>query len=253
MSVYHFGQNPILSIEPPEFELPNDKLWGCTSAQEWLEASRKVECNFELVTKLNSYDTDKATANCTIDSAVNALFIDKELKNNSSALGSLIILHGVYQEVLRVKCYHTRPLSSWVPSFQWSQSPPESHDHSTSNSQNAATISNWRNAALDAVDRIHWSANELIAKAAGVEPFLVGHLHFARVVLLAPYQSIETLAHSLARFQPDTVPELQAISREKAAAAEEDIVRWAQQDEVRSCQQRFDARQQSDVNQKQPA
>jgi hypothetical protein len=84
---------------------------------------------------------------------VNSLFVEKELKSDTGGFGSLIILHGIYQEIFKVKGYHARPLSSWVPSMQWaSQSPSNPHDQSALESQSAVNISNWKNAALDCLD-----------------------------------------------------------------------------------------------------
>ncbi|KAM0817221.1 hypothetical protein AB5N19_03026 [Seiridium cardinale] len=214
MSVYHFGQNSVLCTDPPGHELPNDGLWACRSANEWTEG-------------LSKYDSTT-----TLNAAVNSLFVDKELKSDTGGLASLLILHGVYQEILKVKGYHARSLSSWVPSMQWpSQSPSDSHDLRASESEGAFNISNWRNAALDCVDILHWSANATIAKAAGIEHPNVLHLHFARVVLLAPYQSIQILARSI--IEPETQPRSddRPTSRDEVALAEQDILRWAQQDE----------------------
>lgn len=160
---------------------------------------------------------------------MNSLFLNKELKNDTGGFGSLILLHGIYQEVSKVREYHARALSSWVPSLQRiSQSPSDSRDLDI---QNAANISNWRNAALDCVDVLHWAANSTIAKAAGVEHPTVLHLHFARVVLLAPYHSIHTLARSIINLKPDSISANRFISKDEASAAEQDVLRWAQQDE----------------------
>ncbi|KAK6083912.1 hypothetical protein SCUP515_01608 [Seiridium cupressi] len=214
MSVYHFGPNSAICTDPPGHELPNDGLWACRSANEWTEG-------------LSKYDSTT-----TLNAAVNSLFIDKVLKSDTGGLASLLILHGIYQEILKVKGYHARSLSSWVPSMQWpSQSPPNSHDLRASESEGAFNISNWRNAALDCVDILHWSANATIAKAAGIEHPNVLHLHFARVVLLAPYQSIQTLARSIVETYTQPRSNDRLTSRDEVALAEQDILRWAQQDE----------------------
>ncbi|KAH8204431.1 hypothetical protein TruAng_001347 [Truncatella angustata] len=168
----------------------------------------------------------------TISAAVNMLFIEKEMKNDMGGFETLIVLHGIYQEIYRVRSYHERSLASWVPSIRWaSQSPPEVHHQSDLESRSAANISNWRNAALDCVDVLHWAANATIAKAAGVEHPNVFHLHFARVVLLAPYQCIQTLATSIACLRQGALSKENMVSREEAATAEREVLRWAQQDE----------------------
>ncbi|KAK6079558.1 hypothetical protein SCUP234_05727 [Seiridium cupressi] len=201
-------------IIPPETDFAKNLVDSATSANEWTEG-------------LSKYDSTT-----TLNAAVSSLFIDKVLKSDTGGLASLLILHGIYQEILKVKGYHARSLSSWVPSMQWpSQSPPNSHDLRASESEGAFNISNWRNAALDCVDILHWSANATIAKAAGIEHPNVLHLHFARVVLLAPYQSIQTLARSIVETYTQPRSNDRLTSRDEVALAEQDILRWAQQDE----------------------
>lgn len=171
--------------------------------------------------------------NTTLTASISSLFIDKELKHELGGFESLLVLHGIYQEIFKVKDYHARPLSSWVPSLQWTlASPKDVHDQEALELQNASNISNWRNAALDCVDVLHWAANAIIAKAAGVEHPNVLHLHFARVVLLAPYKSIQTLAKSIMSLKSGSPANCFVGSRDEVAAAEQDILRWAQQDEA---------------------
>ena len=91
------------------------------------------------------------------------------------------------------------------------------------------TYSAWRNTALDCVDVLHWAANGMIAQLSGAEHPTVSHLHLSRVILLVPYREIVTLA----LFSISSAPTAwKCPNREEAVAAEEEVLRWAQQDEV---------------------
>ena len=91
------------------------------------------------------------------------------------------------------------------------------------------TDSNWRNAALDCVDTLHWAANATIASLLGAEHPTVLHLHFSRVVLLVPRTMLMTLANYLKA--PESERKV-ASNQQKALQAEREISQWAQQDVV---------------------
>jgi hypothetical protein len=93
--------------------------------------------------------------------------------------------------------------------------------------------SNWRNAALDCVDTLHWAANATIASLLGAEHPTVLHLHFSRVVLLVPRDMLITLARYLEA--PESVRKI-AANQQKALQAEREISEWAQQDGVSQLQ-----------------
>ncbi|KIH87282.1 hypothetical protein SPBR_04603 [Sporothrix brasiliensis 5110] len=197
------------------------------------------------------------------------LFVDKLIKPDIGEFSRILLLHGVYQEIWLVKRYCDRPLVSWeaVPdrvvdraadravdrsdaplaasasastATSVAPSPPPSTDTASGDSDAAATTySNWRNAACDCIDALHWAANSTIAQRAGREHTTVFHLHFSRVVLLTPYEAIQTLARYLASVgaspsqsasssAPSPSP---SPSRAQGLAAERRVLAWAQQDE----------------------
>lgn len=145
----------------------------------------------------------------------------------------ILLLHGVYQEVARVKEYFDRPLATWVPSAQRILSKFDAQEEAPTNSspQGRITFTSWRNAALDCVDVLHWAANGTIAQLAGAEHPTVLHLHFSRVVLLAPHDKILTLARSIAPSYKGASG-ITSPTREEAIHVEREIVHWAQRDEV---------------------
>ncbi|KAF3005270.1 hypothetical protein E8E14_006862 [Neopestalotiopsis sp. 37M] len=196
-------------------ELPSEELWNCKTAWQWSRLVRKTERNPSLA------------------SAVTVLFLEKKVKKDIGQFSSLLLLHGIYEEIKRVQSYLDRPLSSWVPSLclHPGSSPAESGHGSSPPSDTKANLAVWRNAALDCVDVLHWAANGTIASAAGVEHPTVLHLHLSRVVLLVPYKSIQTLAKSISTLTAGRSTAWSRAEREEALRAEQEVVRWAQQDE----------------------
>ncbi|KAK6203675.1 hypothetical protein LQW54_008881 [Pestalotiopsis sp. IQ-011] len=165
---------------------------------------------------------------------VTTLFLEKKVKKDIGQFSSLLLLHGIYEEIKRVQCYLDRPLSSWVPSLWLNPgSSPADGDHPESSppSDPKSSIAVWRNAALDCVDVLHWAANATVASAAGVEHSTVLHLHLSRVVLLVPYTSIQALAKSISTLAAGRSNSRSGRGREDALRAEQEVVRWAQQDE----------------------
>ncbi|KAI5459576.1 hypothetical protein BGZ63DRAFT_254791 [Mariannaea sp. PMI_226] len=214
MAVYHHGRRPLLSLECAQSSLPNDRLWGAQSAQAWHDLF--LECK----------------ENPSLPTAVQDIFRQKAVKSDLGEYSRVILLHGVYHEVLRVKEYFNRPLSAWIPS---AQKVDQEHADGGAVSRapgpdNRNALSRWRNAALDCVDVLHWDANGTIAQLAGAEHSTVFHLHLSRVVLLAPYEQIRTLTLSIASMIKRQ-PHGQIPTRTEALEAEREVLEWAQRDE----------------------
>lgn len=186
-----------------------------------------------------------SAANPNLPTATQQLFVEKFIKPDLGEFSRIILLHGVYQEIWQVKRYFDRPLSNWMVSAP--EDPPSRHGaSSTSSTMDTAsdrhlattsegpTYSSWRNAACDCVDVLHWAANGMIAQLSGSEHSTVFHLHFSRVVLLTPFEHIQTLARYLAsigdpKYKSD---QGQLPTRSQGLAAERATIEWAQQDEV---------------------
>ena len=84
----------------------------------------------------------------------------------------------------------------------------------------------WRNSACDCLDVLHWIANSDIAKS-GTENTTVLHLHFARIVLLTPYDSIVDLV----RLYPGSDPCQQPEKFEKHRNF---VKRWVYEDQYKA-------------------
>ncbi|KAM0410486.1 hypothetical protein ACHAPD_010291 [Fusarium lateritium] len=158
--------------------------------------------------------------NPSLSSATSTIFRDRTAKSDLGEFSRILLLHAVYREYSTVNTYCKRPLSSWMP-----QNNPD--HHSEDSSVLTLTESNWRNAALDCVDTLHWAANGMIASLLGAEHPTVLHLHFSRVVLLVPREILMTLAKYIE--SPERVRKM-ALNQQKALQAEREISKWAQQD-----------------------
>ncbi|KAF4995632.1 hypothetical protein FGRMN_5024 [Fusarium graminum] len=201
MGCYFFDDHHAATFDVQDIKLPHDGLWSQTCSLDWSKLYRRVEDNPSL------------------SSAVNTIFRDRTAKVDLGEFSRILLLHAVYQEYSSVNTYFKRPLSSWMP-----QNNPErqTEDINLLNSD-----SNWRNAALDCVDTLHWAANATIASLLGAEHPTVLHLHFSRVVLLVPRTMLMTLANYLKA--PEGEKKM-ASNQQKALQAEREISEWAQQD-----------------------
>ncbi|KPM44830.1 hypothetical protein AK830_g1695 [Neonectria ditissima] len=222
MSQYHhFDLQPQPIFDVPNSSLPHDGLWNTTSVQEWAELFQRTDRNPSLQT------------------AVRTLFLERRVKSDLGEPSRIVLLYGVYHEIDQVKSYFQRSLASWIPSAQQVLRPNLTSGQHVQEMEASGdkwlnelpTFSAWRNAALDCVDVLHWAANGTIALLSGAEHPTVFHLHFSRVILLVPYRDILTLVLFTAG---STAEVSKTPTREDAAAAEQEILRWAQRDESKA-------------------
>ncbi|KAG2413241.1 hypothetical protein HFD88_002430 [Aspergillus terreus] len=78
-------------------------------------------------------------------------------------------------------------------------------------------------------DTLHWEANSICAKNAGIEHPAVLHLHLARVIILAPYVQIRVVADYIAAHGTCTPSVPDAVR-----AAEGEIYAWLRHDQFRA-------------------
>jgi hypothetical protein len=125
------------------------------------------------------------------------LYIEKRLVSGIGEFSHILLIHALYQRMWEVGDYFRRPLSFWNPTAK-KQSCETAIPTGSVWLPGIPSYSKWRNSACDCLDILHWTANSTIAKAAGLEHPTVLHLHTARLVLLAPFREIRSLATSLA-------------------------------------------------------
>ncbi|KAK9771624.1 hypothetical protein SCAR479_11695 [Seiridium cardinale] len=200
MSTYHFGQRPLLCLDNVQCELPHASLWAAKTAVQWTER----------------FDASKV--NRTLHDAVGALYCNRDLPSDLGDFGNLILLHGIYEETFRAKGYCTRQMS---PTASSSISMTKNRNEE----QNSSTMPQ-RRSSLECVEAMNRAAVATVHEAGGVEHSTVFHLAVARVVLLAPYDSIQTLAKLTISQHPQ-----HTNLRSDLISAEQVVIQWAQQDE----------------------
>jgi len=125
------------------------------------------------------------------------LYIEKRLTPDISEFSHVLLIHALYHRMWEVGDYFRRPLSFWNPTVK-KQSRVTAIPAGSVWLPGIPSYSKWRNSACDCLDILHWTADGTIAKAGGLEHPTVLHLHVARLILLAPFREIRSLATSLA-------------------------------------------------------
>ncbi|KAG8159116.1 hypothetical protein KVR01_010777 [Diaporthe batatas] len=173
MSRYHFDTQSSLLLKFADILLPcTEDIWEAGGAE--VQASVKQP---------------------TLEKALKILYVEKRLLKNTGDFARILLINGLYCQTWDVGTLLNRSLLRWTPSSR--KGDAESQDLTGPVWLPQIPLYNqWRNAACDCLDVLHWIANSDIAKA-GTETATVLHLHFARVVLLAPYESIRKLADLL--------------------------------------------------------
>lgn len=125
------------------------------------------------------------------------LYIEKRLVSGIGEFSHILLIHALYHRMWEVGDYFRRPLSFWNPTAK-KQNRETAIPTGSVWLPGIPSYSKWRNSACDCLDILHWTANSTVAKAAGLEHPTVLHLHAARLILLAPFREIRSLATSLA-------------------------------------------------------
>lgn len=197
---YQFQLSPYLSLREAHLPLPcSDKIWLAESEQQWRA--------------LSMIDLPQPSLN----TALQELFVDKRLPRDRGEFARIITIHGIYSRIWEVSRYLEDPLSHWVPTARRQTSADLLPKNPIWLPAIPAFVK-WQNSACDALDVLHWQANASIGMASGLEHPTVLHLHIARVVLLAPYERIVSLARHTAKGTAHT---------EAAKADQQLIQRWA--------------------------
>lgn len=247
--IYHFN----LRIDhdsgvAADFDLPQEKLWQAQTHKEWVQLYLETE-GTAYRNKISTHYTHEMTidtdlGNPSLGEAINELFQTKTVKPNLGEFSHCIILHELYNEIAIITTYHSRQLASWTPVsestgiFPVSLSEPLGPGdrkltvlgHSV---QHSNATSDWRNAALDCIDVLHWAANAKIASLSGVEHPMVLHLHYSRIVLLVPRVALMTITESaLSVSNAKETGIRHNHSQNVIEAAEHRIREWTQRDSV---------------------
>ncbi|UKZ95936.1 uncharacterized protein TrAFT101_010743 [Trichoderma asperellum] len=228
MMIYHFN----LRIDhgcgvAADFDLPQEKLWQARTHEDWMQLFLKTE------------------GNPSLGEATNELFQTKSVKPELGEFSHCIILHELYNEIANITIYHSRKLALWTPTSESTSIFPVSSSESLGSGDRKLTVlghsvqhsnatSDWRNAALDCIDVLHWAANAKIASLSGMEHPMVLHLHYSRIVLLVPRVALMTIAESALPVSNANETGIGYNHSPKAVEAAEHYIReWTQRDSVR--------------------
>jgi hypothetical protein len=168
------------------------------------------------------YDRDSHLPdNQTLPQAVTTLYSFGVVKGDLGDFGHLILLHATYEEAFRSRGYFTRQTSP--------HSSSASHAIGGENTEGANNSQ--QRTPLKCVQVCNRAITAHISRAGGEKSLLILHLAMAHVVLLVPYNSIRTLVKSIIK---STSPHAtwHTSPRRDAASAEQEVLDWAQKDEV---------------------
>lgn len=170
-SRYQFGTHPSLLLDFTGILLPcQEELW------------------LSMDTTSNAADSQP-----TLERALTVLYVEKRLLKNVGDFARVLLIHAVYCQTWVIARSLSRSLLQWTPSAQKS-----SADSLTTTPwlPSFQRYNQWRNAACDCIDVLHWIANSDTAMT-GTENTTTFHLHFSRIVLLTPYDAIRELVSLL--------------------------------------------------------
>lgn len=137
--------------------------------------------------------SDDVDQPASLEKALRVLYMEKRLLPDIGDYARVILINALFCQTWEVASSLERPLLRWVPTArkESAESPEVTQDVWL---PKVSSYARWRNSACDSLDVLHWIANSDIA-SSGTENTTVLHLHFARVVLLTPYENITDLAH----------------------------------------------------------
>jgi hypothetical protein len=138
----------------------------------------------------------------TLLSCLQSLQHEKSLQNTIGEFSRIILIHGFYHQC-------------WEMASVEIQSQPRPDQISM--------YTRWRTSASESLDILEWSANNVVNAANGLEHPTLLHLHLARLVLFAPFQTICDLAYGMTK-EDSTISSAQMTDLRTA------ICRWVVED-----------------------
>jgi hypothetical protein len=138
----------------------------------------------------------------TLLSCLQSLQHEKSLQNTIGEFSRIILIHGFYHQC-------------WEMASVEIQSQPRPDQISM--------YTRWRTSASESLDILEWSANNVVNAANGLEHPTLLHLHLARLVLFAPFQTICDLAYGMTK-EDSTISSAQMTDLRTA------IRRWVVED-----------------------
>lgn len=150
--------------------------------------------------------------------------MEKRVPSTMSEFGNVLLVYAVCRRTMEVFQREQSPLSTWTPTAKI-ETRTESMVVDETWPPSTSSLSNWRSAACDSLDVIHWIANSKAACAAGWEHPTILHLHLARLLLLTPLRHIQALA---------TTRSIEVSENEKIIKARSYVIQWAIRDHFKA-------------------
>ncbi|CAD0109139.1 unnamed protein product, partial [Aureobasidium uvarum] len=161
MWAYQFQVQPRLTLEDGRMPLPcQEVLWEAKTALQWHHIFQFSPSNLTLLSSLQSLQNERT------------------LQNTMGEFSRIILIHGFYHQC-------------WELEKAEVQSQPQPHQISM--------YALWRDSVSGSLEVLEWSANNVVNAASGMEHPTLLHLHLARIVLFAPFQSICDLAYGMTK------------------------------------------------------
>lgn len=215
---FQFQQPPHLNLDhAADMPLPcPERLWSAKDVHEWRNLS-----------------APSVARTPTLLEGLQNLYIDKRLVSKVGEFSRIVLIHGLFHRTWEVKATVTQRLSIFEPSAQ-KQASSDIEPRGQVWPPSVPLFNKWRNSACDCLDILHWSANETIGAASGMEHPTVLHLHLARIILLAPMRDIIMFSHHLIRSSKDATRMYPSVSSAQAEEHRRLIQRWALQDQYKA-------------------
>lgn len=219
LMAYQSDFRPQMHLEDGKAPLPyNEEVWEASDETTWHQVYSPRPDRPSLLVALET------------------LYKRKTVYSDIGEFGRILLIHGLYHRTWEVARYHRDTLSNWIPSVPGTRAPSP-----TAENPNAAgewlprnpTFSKWRNSACDCLDVLHWSANSQVAQRAGLEHPTILHLHLARLILLTPAATIQSLASLIQQNAKRGSPPLSA-SQTQYHEDRSEVLRWFIQDQYKA-------------------
>ncbi|KAL2066667.1 hypothetical protein VTL71DRAFT_2739 [Oculimacula yallundae] len=215
---YQSDCRPQMQLEDAKAPLPCcEDVWEACDELSWQRAS-----------------SPRPVEGPSLLAALESLYKNKSVHPYISEFGRILLIHGLYHRTWEVARYHKDTLSNWIPSVPGTRAPsPSAADPVIEWLPRNPVFSKWRNSACDCLDVLHWSANSQIAQRAGLEHPTILHLHLARLILLTPAPTIQSLASLiLQNAKSNAAP--QESSQAQYHEDRSEVLRWFIQDQYKA-------------------
>ena len=172
----------------------------------------------------------RCLTNMTLAEGLETLYVEKKLPPHLGTFSTGLLISAICQNTKEILARDRIRLNSWIPTAL-----PQQHLALPSVQREwlprTQLASKWRNSACDCLDILHWPANGKTARNGGFENHIILQLHLARLLILAPIDSVQIFASAsgldaYASSSPDQGPEL--------ATARFKVMQWAIQDHCKA-------------------